>query len=54
MPFDGRDEGVEIQIESVLHGGIVDFRDQPTRSHQRCGVDTGHLGHLEQFMRRAA
>src|ERR1700730_4520641 len=35
MPIGRREESMQIELKSVLHGGAVDFGDQSTRSHER-------------------
>src|ERR1700733_11283498 len=54
MPIDGREEGMQIKIKSILDGRAVDFCDQPARSLEGCGIDAGHIADLSKFMGRAA
>src|SRR5580700_2122967 len=39
-PLDAHEEGVQIQIESVLHGGCVDLGHQAARGREGLGVDS--------------
>ena len=49
----GDEEAVQIELETVLHGGAVNFGDQPAGPRQRPTIDTGPLANRSQFIRRA-
>ena len=50
----GDDEAVQIEIESVLHGGAVDLGDEPAGARQRRAVEADAFAERRQLLRRAA
>ena len=54
MPLHRGEEGMQVQIKSILHRCTVDFRDQPARAHERRGINPGAAADFFKFMRGAA
>ena len=50
----GDDEAVEVEIEPVLHRGIVDLRHQPADPAERCTVDPGAIADRRELLRGRA
>ncbi len=48
----GNDERMQINVESILHGGAVDLGDEPTDLAQPRAVDPGPLSNRAQLLRR--
>jgi hypothetical protein len=54
MTFDSGEEGMQIQIESVLDCSAVDFGNEATGSYQRGGINAGRIADTAKFQRGAA
>ena len=50
----GHKETMQVKIEAVLHGGAIDFCDQPARARQGLAVKADTLAKRNQLFRRAA
>src|SRR6202161_2488553 len=48
----GDDEAVQIEVETVLHGGAVDLRHEPADGGERGAVDAPPLADRREFKRR--
>ena len=48
----GDDEAVQIEVETILHGGAVDLRHQPADVGERGAVDPDPLADRGEFKRR--
>ena len=51
VPVVGDDEAVQIEIETVLHGGAVDLGDQPARLGERRAVEADPVADRHKLMR---
>jgi hypothetical protein len=43
MAVIGHEEAVQIEVESILHGGTVNLRHQSARPRERRGVDANAI-----------
>jgi len=50
----GQDEAVEIEIESILHGGAVDLGDETAGPHESIAVEPQLLSDSEKLLRGGA
>jgi hypothetical protein len=50
----GDDETVQVELETVLHGGAVDLGHQPAAAHQAGRVDREPLAQRQQLVGRTA
>src|ERR1700677_4044187 len=48
----GDDEAMQIEVETVLHGGAVDLRHEPADVGERGAVDAHPLADRREFKRR--
>jgi len=54
LPIVADDEAMQVQVETVLHGGAVDLGDQAAGTCQGGAVEAGARGDAEQFVRGGA